>query len=287
MFIPNGKRNNLISKFRKEAKQLEREIDNRVEHFLDLFEPYLVEDTMLYLEFLDKSKREFLELQPGDLEVNLNNIDLANKLFREIMNYEPKCDEQEEKKAIWVEYVKEQHDYCMKASVDLAMKYYCMTGDTIFRNESKMVCFRLTNKFEKACDLVLEEQGKLIEPALEDIESLYRFTIFQSIKGYEFEGIGTIDTLEDLPKLRTTNGNFTIKFGAGKEEVSADDKHKSLQLYDYRSLNRLAKRSGFSKVRQKGDHGIFKSEDGTVAVIPQGRSVGKGLSCKIQKTLAK
>lgn len=60
---------------------------------------------------------------------------------------------------------------------------------------------------------------------------------------------------------------------------------KMLNLYSSRELNSLAKSKGFEKHRQKGDHGIFKRLDGTVVVIPQGRCVGKGLSCKIQKTI--
>ena len=53
---------------------------------------------------------------------------------------------------------------------------------------------------------------------------------------------------------------------------------------DYRKLNKLAIDNGFEYVRCKGDHGIYKNENGLV-VIPQGRSVGKGLSIKIQKAI--
>lgn len=285
MFIRNSMRTNLVGKFRKESKQLEREVDDKVEHFLELFEVYMDKDSDAYIEFLDKSKLEFLDLQPGDVEDNLSNIKEANKLFREIMEYEPQSAEQEIRKQEWSSYIKEQNEWCIKSAIDIAMKYYCMTGDSVFRNEGKMVSFRLMSKFEKACGLVIDEQKDRIEPMLEDMENLYRFTIFQSIKGYEFEGIGLIESMEDLPKLKSTNGNFKIKISRGEE--LEEDRYQSLQIYDYRSLNKLAKRSGFSKVRQKGDHGIFKDEDGTIAVIPQGRNIGKGLSCKIQKTLAK
>ena len=53
---------------------------------------------------------------------------------------------------------------------------------------------------------------------------------------------------------------------------------------DYRELNKMAEDNGFEYVRCNGDHGIFKSNSGMV-VIPQGRSIGKGLSIKIQKTI--
>lgn len=53
---------------------------------------------------------------------------------------------------------------------------------------------------------------------------------------------------------------------------------------DYKDLNKIANENGFELVRCNGDHGIFKSSNGMV-VIPQGRSIGKGLSIKIQKTI--
>lgn len=53
---------------------------------------------------------------------------------------------------------------------------------------------------------------------------------------------------------------------------------------DYKELNKMAEDNGFVYVRCNGDHGIFKSNNGMV-VIPQGRSIGKGLSVKIQKNI--
>lgn len=55
----------------------------------------------------------------------------------------------------------------------------------------------------------------------------------------------------------------------------------------YRKLNKLAKQNGYTKIRDNGDHGIFRRYDGSTVVIPQGRSIGKGLSFKIQKDLEK
>ena len=53
-------------------------------------------------------------------------------------------------------------------------------------------------------------------------------------------------------------------------------------------MNSLALNNGFDLIRIKGDHGIFKNaSNGLTIVIPQGRDVGKGLSIKIQKDIAK
>ena len=56
-------------------------------------------------------------------------------------------------------------------------------------------------------------------------------------------------------------------------------------ISDYKELNRLAEVNGYNFVRCSGDHGIFKNDTGKIVIIPQGRSVGKGLSIKIQKDL--
>lgn len=54
---------------------------------------------------------------------------------------------------------------------------------------------------------------------------------------------------------------------------------------DYRTLNKLAEDNGFKYDRCNGDHGIFKNDKGLIVVIPQGRTIGKGLSFKIQKII--
>lgn len=65
------------------------------------------------------------------------------------------------------------------------------------------------------------------------------------------------------------------------EEVKDDYKY----IDDYRQLNKLATSKGFTYERSNGDHGIYKDNKGRIVVIPQGRSIGKGLSLKIQKSL--
>lgn len=68
-------------------------------------------------------------------------------------------------------------------------------------------------------------------------------------------------------------------------EIVNKERERYSNLYRSRELNKLAKDCGYRKVRQKGDHGVFKKEDGQIVVIPQGRFIGKGLSYKIQKSV--
>lgn len=60
---------------------------------------------------------------------------------------------------------------------------------------------------------------------------------------------------------------------------------KYKKAFNFKDINKIAEEAGFQKVRQNGDHGIFKKLDGTTIVIPQGRNIGKGLSFKIQKDI--
>lgn len=62
---------------------------------------------------------------------------------------------------------------------------------------------------------------------------------------------------------------------------------QSIGMLSWKELNKLARKVGFEKSRQKGDHGVFKSENGSeVVIIPQGREIGKGLQKKIIKDLS-
>lgn len=83
-------------------------------------------------------------------------------------------------------------------------------------------------------------------------------------------------------KLRTLVGNENLIINQPSEEKI----RKSLgHIGKFRELNKIAGNKGFTKVRQKGDHGVFRRYDGSTVVIPQGREIGKGLSIRIQKDL--
>lgn len=90
------------------------------------------------------------------------------------------------------------------------------------------------------------------------------------------------DRLKELKKTANTNSTANVSIKSINKKIV---KYKN--IFDFKTLNKIAEQAGFKKVRQKGDHGIFKSIDGDVVVIPQGRSIGKGLSCKIQKNIMK
>ena len=64
-----------------------------------------------------------------------------------------------------------------------------------------------------------------------------------------------------------------------------DDKKSYKYIDDYKDLNSLAEQNGFTYIRSRGDHGIYRNKEGLTVVIPQGRTIGKGLSIKIQKTI--
>lgn len=88
------------------------------------------------------------------------------------------------------------------------------------------------------------------------------------------------DKIKDIIESKFNNENDTDLY------IEKHLERETFKYLDkYRDLNNVAAESGYTKVRQKGDHGIFKRTDGSVVVIPQGRNVGKGLSYKIQKDI--
>lgn len=73
----------------------------------------------------------------------------------------------------------------------------------------------------------------------------------------------------------------------GDEVCNIDFTEKFIpkNLYNYRDLNKFAENNGFEKIRDNGDHGIFRRLDGSTVVIPQGRNIGRGLSRTLQKKI--
>lgn len=94
-------------------------------------------------------------------------------------------------------------------------------------------------------------------------------------------------TVDVLPLLEEYKPQIIIPATDYKSLFSSQEDHSDSHSYiaDYKVLNKLANDNGFSYVRSNGDHGIFRNENGSVVVIPQGRTIGKGLSLKIQKSI--
>lgn len=101
----------------------------------------------------------------------------------------------------------------------------------------------------------------------------------------EFNSLLSFDDsflFEDDSFLSEIDENFNLYEEAEEYVKSAQYKY----VGDYKALNKYAISKGFEMVRCKGDHGIFKHRVyGTCVVIPQSRTVGKGLSIKIQKNI--
>ncbi|MBL4930433.1 type II toxin-antitoxin system HicA family toxin [Clostridium paridis] len=81
------------------------------------------------------------------------------------------------------------------------------------------------------------------------------------------------------------------------KEKSVDYKYESkifnnwnvnqlIYIDKYKELSKMAEEYGYIHVRDNGGHGIFtNNETKNIVVIPQGRSIGKGLSFAIQKQI--
>ena len=69
-----------------------------------------------------------------------------------------------------------------------------------------------------------------------------------------------------------------------KEPLDVAIKTRNKKILDYKEIDRIIKTSGFKPVRQKGSHKIYSNLEGKSIPVPQ-HSLGKGLTCKIQKQI--
>ena len=67
--------------------------------------------------------------------------------------------------------------------------------------------------------------------------------------------------------------------------IEDSEKVEFKYIDSYSKLNKLSESNGFKRIRSKGDHAIFRNESGKTVVIPQGRTIGEGLSFTIQNSI--
>lgn len=105
---------------------------------------------------------------------------------------------------------------------------------------------------------------------------------------------GVLQHMSILSKeLNELLATVDIKTAEDAEEVSVEEetfvgdveKVEFKYIDSYLKLNKLAESKGFVKIRSNGDHAIFRDNSGKTVVIPQGRSIGKGLSFTIQNSI--
>lgn len=102
---------------------------------------------------------------------------------------------------------------------------------------------------------------------------------------------GLEKSLKEMNKLgikTTVEENILIAKRLGycseKKEIKTPNDTKKY-INEYKVLNKIAYDNGFKLIRVVGSHGVFKNQFGKIIIIPQGRSIGKGLSLKIQKDI--
>lgn len=136
------------------------------------------------------------------------------------------------------------------------------TGNTMYKSKEKILTRKLLSKLDFCIDYILDEFFETCR---------FMFGHFNEVLNDILKEKGFEDSLRFLTS--ELDEHFE------RNRIDRTSRFRS------RDLNRLAKRNGYKKVRQTGDHGIFKCENGSILVIPQGRRVGKGLSIKIQKSI--
>lgn len=137
-----------------------------------------------------------------------------------------------------------------------------------------------------------EEEHKYIRKAIHSIlASAYEYNgDISNIKWLKVDIEN--DEISILTETRLLEFLQFNSFGEVKNQVEvpiSDEIVEEKDIYkyidDWKELSSLANSKGYNLVRSKGDHGIFKNNDGYTVIIPQGRNIGKGLSIEIQKRL--
>lgn len=99
------------------------------------------------------------------------------------------------------------------------------------------------------------------------------------------ELLATVDINTNEDTNEATNED-TEELSVEEETFVGDVEKVEFKYIDsYLKLNKLAESKGFIKIRSNGDHAIFRDNSGKTVVIPQGRSIGKGLSFTIQNSI--
>lgn len=122
--------------------------------------------------------------------------------------------------------------------------------------------------------IIVDSKEYLVEP-IKSAVNLDIYSFFKILKEY----LANLDTVED------NQVDDSPMVSLEDNLVSESDLANFKYIDDYKDLNSLAKENGFNLIRCNGDHGIFRNDNGYTVVIPQGRTIGKGLSIKIQKSI--
>lgn len=232
---------------------------------------------------------------------NISIVDFCNELIYCVFRYY--CD------AILDSYKTVSFTYLggkIKESLDefSSTETFCELGYFDY-NYLKSTIHRLKSLNKKLCDqheymynMFQDEYMNLIVYNLKDYITDVFVDIFSSCSSTLLElGLDNSYVLTLVDLVNNDYDSFSKKFLCYKNELEVKEmmedcsidivynSYKIDYIDDYKKLNKLAFDSGYSLIRSNGDHGIFKNENGDVVVIPQGRSVGKGLSLKIQKVL--
>lgn len=228
-----------------------KHIDLKLEPFIESVNEMLLEDKEFRTKVLNKLVFEIRR------EIDfLNTIKTLNKKpIPEVENFSVVL--------YWVKQsrrvVNEGIPAYTKILSNVCSKIYSTTGNNRLKTELTVQSKIMQDKFFVILNLLQKEiYGRYIN----ELENLY-LTAVSYMKLY--------DGTSDIEVLETSIA----------DEVKTEFKNIS----DYKYLNKLATDNNFIKVSQNGSHAQFKHSDGRLVTIPQGRSVGKGLSIKIQKDI--
>ena len=283
MYIRNGNLERYKQLYYKEARILERRLDSELLNFLCELEKVFSQELKLIDENAQENMKKLCEVNITSGDSLEDILDYVEDISRDTVRY--RLEELMELKAKLGKATKEHIKVINRASARLAHKFIAITGSPWFRTAYDTFSLKMASNYYKGMEIVITDSMAKIQESISSYNELYKYKLVELFNGIEFKEIGYINSIEDLEKSGYLEGESLFAEVRFEEEWVEEDKTDFTYISDFRDLNRLAEDNGFSKIRQNGDHAIYKDKKGNITVIPQGRTIGKGLSYKIQKSL--
>ena len=262
-------------KISKENYKFGYYLSNRAKKYLDDLQIELISKV---LEYMDKL---YIELQLNSEEYFYDTFDIHVEKLADIIN---KIDYliEEELDSIIKAYINSWMSEIIKFGESFAAKSLGYIRNIIYSNRQNM----FDNLY---CEIFDENQTKnvlkkTVSDVLLSIEE-YSYIYTEEFNDFLINLFIGKECVIDHIIMREVN-KLGIQYDYKRDELFKSKNCELVYIDKYRELNKIAEENGFVYIRNNGGHGVFvNNKTKKTVIIPQGRSIGKGLSYVIQKQI--
>ncbi|WP_291635883.1 type II toxin-antitoxin system HicA family toxin [Clostridium sp.] len=169
-------------------------------------------------------------------------------------------------------------------------KYFDISGDfndevaTIAADLTKNKMLYLLSIIDVSKELGLSKTTNILNFKLKILFDRIKYILNEAIDGTTYTYEGEAEKLISPIRLIVAEKVALYNSFSIKEPLDVALKAQYKKILDYKEIDRIIKTSGFKPIRQNGSHKIYSNFEGESIPVPQ-HSLGKGLSCKIQKQI--